>query len=137
MIDGDRNVLPFGLAAICSTVYGGIHISAWQHFPPTSWERLLWRSSNVLLASTSLWWALYKLTKICLKLTENVPGLAERLFNGWAMTGPATVERCFVWFYMIARAYLPIEAFISLRDLPLGLYQNTRWKQIIHGIPHL
>lgn len=132
-------------------LYGGLHAGAWSSIFPSSTEALLWRISAVLIAGSGLTASVIAVIKHWkdqddwkqtlrsyayrfLAMTPKaecamVIGLGEATFCAYSLTIMAVVPT-----FVLARVYLVVEAFISLRDLPIEAYQTSAWTQ---WIPHL
>ena len=96
---------------VLSAIYGGLHAVAWDAHFPSYQEQIIWRVSVVCTVVTSIllpW------------------GLGE--FN-------ETDTAKFLTAIAIApRLYLVLEAFISVRSLPVGAYQTVDW---VGFLPHI
>jgi hypothetical protein len=117
-----------------SILYGAVHIAAWNDHFPSTLEAWLWRSSACFIAWSGAVWV------IANSLTDR----SKTIYNCWirilslqshwysyAMLGTAVVV-CGT-SYIFARAYLVIEAFISMRSLPAGAYDTPDWDKYL---PH-
>lgn len=138
LLDWEREWVSWVLLTTCASVYGAIHATAWMHYFADSTQRDLWRYSAIIISSTGPLFILSK--SVDPLLGCNVTGILAPLFDIFCMI--LLLFQFYVMYfgfvvYAAARAYLPIEAFISLRHLPVEVYQNTRWTQVILAIPHL
>ena len=124
------------LLCLASSIFGVLHALAWNSFFPSTYEQTLWRVSAAFIASCSMFAAIWftvdniirwmsdgslSLRKICYPFYLNMPLLWESLLVILPLT------------YLVARIYLLVESFISLRDLPSAAYQTPNWTQLI---PH-
>jgi len=103
---------PIGLTlSILGIIYGGLHAVAWDaHFPSYA-EQILWRVSVVAI-----------IVLACCAIS---------LYVWWRR------EALLVWILVVStipRLYLVIEAFISVRSLPVGAYQTVDWPDFL---PHV
>ena len=109
----------FLTATILPLIYGGVHLSAWNHLFPTSIEHVLWRVSGIGIIAA---FPLYILIS-CFQLVD---------------TGVTVLIRPLILlefaFYFCRRVFLVVEAFASLRRVPLGVYAAVPWVQ---SIPHV
>jgi hypothetical protein len=140
--DLDQSVAIFILSAVA---YGGIHFAvAWSENFPTALEQLLWKISAAYIAGIGLI-AMpmpqigsyigdkFQHTALRKKYEKTVPdGVRDILKEGlilliWVILAPAFL------FYVFARTFLVVEAFISLRSLPIGAYNTPDWTQFL---PH-
>ena len=118
-----------------STIYGAIHLAGWNELFPTMveswfwrmsaayivWSGLLWSGLNLLgHFSDSVWWFWYgilagDISKSVYYVIYFLSGIGGTL-------------------YFVARSYLVLEAFISLRSLPEATYNSPAW---ILTVPHI
>ncbi|KAI0096580.1 hypothetical protein GGR51DRAFT_543126 [Nemania sp. FL0031] len=108
-------------------IYGGyfaycaIHLAAWRYHFPTETEMWLWRGSSLLVIT------LYPFAVIIYSIISYIaPGNEDLLPD----RPPPWVEALVVIF----RLLLLIEAFISLRQMPIGVFVTIDWSNYI---PHL
>jgi hypothetical protein len=138
----------FGMAIVGSLIlmnaaYGGVHLSTWNFDFPTGIERLLWKSSCIMTLSGSLvapgyviWGWLISQRGSIFKGTLAV----FRLWRSFDLRAFFIVETMAVIailaspFLLAARIFLVVESFISLRDVPTGVYATVPWAQYI---PHI
>jgi hypothetical protein len=119
-----KSVLAFAAAA-----YGALHIAAWNEFFPTPVERYLWITSSVAIGSSgiSLWlWFLVK------ERWERVDVVGSKLSQNRALS--IIAQFVFVPLFLMARIYLVVEGFVSLRRVPVAVYQTPEWSDYF---PHL
>jgi hypothetical protein len=110
------------LIIILSTVYGSIHLTAWNFTFPSLLERIIWRISCIIIASSA-------------------PGVFLTAIAVDRMDGRYIIKifiALTLWLiaglYSGARVFIIIESFISIRKLPLGVYVTVDWSKYI---PHL
>jgi hypothetical protein len=119
-----KSVLAFAAAA-----YGAPHIAAWNEHFPTPIERLLWIISSVAIGSSGVILLLFFLVK---QKIQPVDVVGNRIGDSRGLK--------VVWRYgllplfVLARAYLVVEAFVSLRRLPTAAYKTPQWSNFF---PHL
>ncbi|KAI5792090.1 hypothetical protein FPQ18DRAFT_305392 [Pyronema domesticum] len=153
---GTDFVLWISLILICG-IYGGIHLAAWNSDFPSGTARLLWKISCIVTVSGSilepgwlLWTAAifrygfsFSTKDIITRWPDRRPTEAILLWysniKDSASLGIACqVLSCLAIFtspiLIAARLYLVIESFISLRDVPAGVYATVPWAQYI---PHI
>ncbi|KAM0714818.1 hypothetical protein Q7P37_009282 [Cladosporium fusiforme] len=118
-----------------STVYGAIHMAGWNDSFPTSVEMWFWRASAAYLVFSGLLWAFINLLDFLSGsvwlywyeiLAGDRPRRSHSLIFGLCILGGS--------LYVVARVYLVVEAFISLRALPAATYASPAW---ILTVPHL
>lgn len=122
--------LGFGVAAL---IYGGLHALAWSaHFDSLT-EQLLWRMSACVVMGgvpicyiiTSL--GVYYQDHFAISMGEKYWFRAmEKVFNVSIYLWLALIYLILL-AYILARAYLVVESFINLSDLPAGAYDLPRW----------
>lgn len=112
-------------------LYGGLHALAWHEFFPTTIEKWLWRSAAVYISLCGGFWV----------LLNGIVSRSRRLNTFWEnwMDGKKSwvsdiflgslVCACGLAF-IPARAFIVVEAFASIRKLPLTAYDTPSWSQI-------
>ena len=130
------------------SLYGGIHLALWNYDFPTHVECLMWRISAATLASAPVILVLLALlavtedvlTKWCRKIFLGNGGLT--LSKRFKAVVDFAMEMIFastsvlpVPLYIFARIFIVVESFISLRHVPIGVYEGgLGWSKYI---PHL
>ena len=119
--------------------YGAAHATAWGFVFPTNVERLLWRISCVdTIAGVISLLAFFSIVvfhhehghKLLLKsFFSREPGIMPLLYRLVIVIGVINFP-----FWILARIYIIIETFISLRYVQLGVYLTVEWTDYI---PHL
>lgn len=115
--------------------FGGIHVAAWNDYFPSEVEAWLWQLSAIYITWAGLLWLLINL----------VAHISKPFDNYWesirSPEAPFVKSKILVvicslcgTLYCLARMFLVIEAFISIRKLPRSAYQTPEWTQ---AIPHL
>ena len=115
-------------------LYGGIHAAAWNsHFPSTA-EKWLWRTSASYIGFCGGLWILLNFSALTYPPLNE---FWERWMDGisswfyFAVLGSAVVV-CGLSF-CLARGFILIEAFISIRSLEEAAYNTPEWAQLF---PH-
>ncbi|GJN66913.1 hypothetical protein PLICBS_000935 [Purpureocillium lilacinum] len=120
------------LANLC---YGGFHAAAWNdHFPSVA-EKWLWRASASYIGFCGGFWVILNsavarwpaLNAFWEKWMDGEKSLAQSIGLG------AVVFTC-GFSLMLARMYVVLEAFISIRELPVAAYDTPEWTDLF---PHL
>ena len=135
---------------LVTTIYGGVHLTVWKGHFPSNLERILWIASAtsvmvipflclpamfVLLGvgeGRNGLWNFEANMEFLLKLRDD---LMHRKFGVWFVLYSLLYIsfEIGVLFYVLARYYLFVESFASLRSLPLGSYTAIPWASLI---PH-
>lgn len=146
---------------ILPIIYGGIHLTAWNFEFPTNIERLLWKISCLIIGSTLLsfvflfFFVYITLSIITFSKFLKPKNLSEflvlfrdllRLFQRvmrfsvgilGIMSNLTTVLQgvsfIVIMVYACSRIFIVAESFISLRQVPIGVYWTPSWLQMI---PH-
>lgn len=137
--------------ALAVGLYGGLHVLARSSHFPSFIEKVMWWVSSILIAGsgavafiwilidelptrwksifpTQLWTKLYNISQrnSWEKTYYSLQHIyLQTIFCGACVMGLA---------YVFARIFIVVEAFISLRDLPIEVYETPNWTQLI---PHL
>ena len=118
-----------------SMAYGGLHATAWNGYFPSYVEMWLWRGSSVCIAGSGLTWLLINLLARTFEGFKAYWGRVESLRAHWtSLIGLGTLATICGLAYLVARVFLVIEAFISLRKLPAAAFDTLQWTQVV---PHL
>ncbi|KAF2107619.1 hypothetical protein BDV96DRAFT_653694 [Lophiotrema nucula] len=119
-----KSVLAFVAAA-----YGALHIAAWNEYYPTKVERLLWIVSSMAIGSSGI--ALW-----CFFLAKQSIESFDIFGTLWSRSKAFSIIGRFVFLplFVLARIYLVVEAFVSLRKAPIAVYQTPEWSEFL---PHL
>jgi len=154
-----RDQVGLYLGVLSSWVYGGIHLTPWASHFPTVLERILWRASGLIIVGAPVVFASHALIgRVIIGKIDRRFGIKDsNLYLGdmqwteffdfartrrwWHFIHVLMVNLfffSFVYFcgllYAAARVYLVIEAFASLRSLPVGSYTSVNWVEMF---PHL
>jgi len=112
---GSRSLLLMGI----NLVYGGIHAFAWNAHFPSIVEENFWRASGCAIAFVAVTLGLF-------------------LYSGTARPYVKLIIELPFFFllalYIVARLFFIVEAFISVRALPLGAYDTVQWS---NALPHI
>jgi hypothetical protein len=151
LLSGHTFLPPLAIA-ISTALYGGLHAAAWHSFFPTEVEKWGWRVSSTVIAASGLLFA-YGMASYHLYLSfhpyrywpsvwwaaRNLKWVMKLLSLDGSDFTPMTRFGGIVYISLgaccvIARLYLVVESFISLRKVPVEVYQTPDWTQ---WIPHL
>jgi hypothetical protein len=137
-----KGLVVLGMLLVICAAYGGVHLSTWNFDFPTPMEQKLWRiaciSTFVGSFLNPVFWALWELLFSIRVMQFKFEDLMETgdLFV-WFMTVVAVFSlfaALFLPLIIAARFFLVVESFISLRDVPSGVYATVPWAQYI---PHI
>lgn len=131
----------FYIAMILPAVYGGIHLAASGFDFPSVIESRLWLYSGLYIAmGLPIWEAMAWLMVIygstgATDMLLGCLGCSTTGVHKWFWTSMRSVlGRVFLLLYTLARVYIIVESFTSLRHVPIGVYLTPSWLQMI---PHL
>lgn len=120
--------IPKATLIFVTACYGGLHATAWDFPFPTKNEQILWRASALTIAGTCFSFLLF----------ANFSSAFEQRETGYFASGLwfLLLIACggFLTMYCLARFFIVLEAFISLRKLPLSAYDTPHWATLL---PHL
>ena len=118
-----------------SMAYGGLHATAWNGHFPSDVEMWLWRASSICIAGSGLVWIMINLLAHTSTGFKAYWGRVESLRAHWtSLVSLGTLATICGLAYLLARIFLVVEAFISLRKLPAAAYETLQWSQLV---PHL
>ena len=118
-----------------SMAYGGVHATAWRGYFPSRAESILWRVSSLFIAGSGLTWILINMLARTFKGFKAYWKKVASLRAHWtSLVGFGSLATICGLLYLLARIYLVIEAFISLRKLPASAFDTLQWTQLV---PHL
>ena len=119
---------------ILPLIYGGVHLAALDFAFPSLVEGDLWKVCSLAIIS------LAPATLLTLYFEMSILGMVGKFVEcpfikdtlEWAVFDLTLLGS--LSLFAFSRAYLVIESFISLRDLPLGAFAATPWLQ---AVPHI
>lgn len=118
-----------------SIAYGGVHIAAWNDYYPSPVEAWMWRLSAIYASFSGLVWLIINLLafhfRVIDKYWDEVLAFQARR-RSYIILG--TICSLCGFAYVFARMFLVIEAWISIRRLPLAAYKTVDWTQLF---PHV
>lgn len=114
--------------------YGAVHLSAWNDHFPTVAEQWLWRSSSLYIGFCGGLW-------IVLNYLAQSFGPLNAFWEKWMDGGGRWWQNLLIGIpvvvcgvsLILARLFIVIEAFISIRELPAAAYKTPTWTQVF---PH-
>jgi hypothetical protein len=119
----NRHFRPFSFGiGIGASLFGCLHLIAWDFAFPTETERLLWRIASIFTAAAP-WFSIFVAGMIRIKFLADF---------GESKFGPMKWSRYWWWFirseavlYVVTRLFITIEMFRALYYLPPGVYETT------------
>lgn len=118
-----------------SMAYGGLHSAAWHHYFPSKTEAWLWRASSVCIAGSGLTWSVINLlAQISTSFKAYWKDVIVLRAHWISLVGLGSLATVCGIAYLMARVFLVVEAFISLRSLPASAYETPDWTRLF---PHL
>lgn len=126
--------LPIGLGfGVAGLIYGGLHALAWSAHFQSSIEQSLWRISACIVMGG------IPILLLLFHAWERIDGTT--VFHTWGYLIDDIIRQFFglsmiIVFvaYALARAYLVVECFINLSQLPAGVYDMPNWSAYF---PHI
>lgn len=120
---------------LANLFYGAFHAAAWHEHFPSSTEKWLWRASAAYIASCGAFWVLLN---SAVSRWARLNSFWEKWMDGeksrlGTVALAAVVVLCGSSF-VLARMYVVMEAFLSIRELPASAYQTPQWADVF---PHL
>lgn len=120
---------------IVSIAFSAMHIAAWNAPFPTEVEASLWRCTSLYVAFSGLLWAgLHVLASISASTWWTWYNIMSGDASKWLKVTLGVVCGICGLAYLFARAYLILESFMSLRNLPVAAYVVPEWTL---GVPHI
>jgi len=134
-VDLQKELLP-SIFAFTALAYGGLHLAAWNDFYPSRFERISWITAALIIATSgAILWALYTLKMFIKPSREYVSSGGRKSRQGILYEG---LTKSFLYFlaatFVLARIFIVVEAFISLRTAPKEMYLTPEWSNLL---PHL
>lgn len=126
------------LFAVLGLFYGGVHATSWNGHFPSLVERALWRVSVCVVAGggfvVSGLFLLFDRFDDWLILRQEKGFKLKTIFRSCICTVLGAAGWVLILGLSISRIYIVVEAFISIRSLPLGSYSTVRW---VNFLPHI
>ena len=155
-----HTVLPPLAISLTTALYGGLHAAAWNSYFPTSAEMWLWRVCSAMIAGSGIYVAFamamneifYHLDFYSVRYRRGLNAVPAFLLDCFRIeveywSGNIQVDtsrtcrniRMAIIYTLgtlcvFSRLFLVVESFVSLRKVPVAVYQTPDWTQ---WIPHL
>ena len=110
------------LMSLCPAVFGAIHVASWNIELLSNVEQWLWRASALYCFAAGMMYTLFF------------------YFYDWCEEGSwiwilwASTPFVIPLLYVIARLFMIVEVFLSLRALPASAYESVQWSSFIAHI---
>jgi hypothetical protein len=136
---GSGRAYNYAALALIPAAYGAIHVGALELCFPSLMERLLWNTSCYILILSAIACGVIGLSvylnhQVEKKWDLNIGQMLEhspKVDSPWGI-----IIFVFIFLNTGARLYIVVESFISLRHVPVGVYQ-TPVVNFMNYIPHL
>ena len=123
--------LGFASAAL---IYGGLHALAWSAHFQSPTQRLLWRIfSCSVMAGLPFLWPWYQIRELVRGYIIYHTNLG-RTVAAACSSFSSLVFILLLLLYILVRAYLVVECFTNLFNLPAGVFDETQWSAYF---PHI
>lgn len=135
LLHGEHGLVMGIILWFASMAFGGIHAAAWHNYFPSDAEAWIWRCSATYISWSGLVWLTINLSAKMFKPIDDL-WMGQRLSRApWVRSWLLAILCALCGsLYIFARLYLVVEAFMSIRQLPVGAYQTPAWTEIL---PHL
>ncbi len=121
------NLMLLPLITLSPALFGAIHVAAWNISFLSTVEQWLWRGSALYCCIAGI---IYTLIVFLPSFTEDRSWISEDV--EFVIDNAAFFIICSI--YIIARLYMIVEVFLSLRALPQSAYEEVQWSSFI---PHI
>lgn len=129
------------LLQLAGSIYGLVHLIAWNGPFTSLVQRWMWRASCLFIASPA---SVIMIGYAALTIHDNYSEILQIIFVRTTVIQRIFPSRRILWIiitggmlalpYLAARVFLLVECFINLSQLPPEVYQVPQWAQYI---PHL
>ena len=118
-----------------SVTYSAVHLAAWNIGFPTNIERWMWRFASLYIGfSGILWLGINLLSQSSKRIWWHWYYSLVRRERGVLNILIGVLCGIYGFIYVVARSFVVVEAFISLRSLPKAAYYSPQWTV---SVPHL
>jgi len=147
VLTADSGTLYFIVLPIVATIFGALHLIAWQFHFPSHIEQLLWRIGSLAItiipATPLVFTVLILFSFFFLEFLEKIFGFGlpkfsislPEIFLMWVLLGVSGFAlAASLVAYMLARIILLTQAVVPLRKQPDNAFYATNWS---HFLPHI
>ena len=121
-----------------TAAYGGIHLSAWNFEFPSRVESIIWRTACfIIIGSSFALLAVPSWQKLDMYSMDSYQSFRSRYWvskEALTRTAGYGFAGLLLLCYGASRLYLVVESFVSLRQVPVGVYAAVPW---VENIPHV
>ena len=116
--------------------YSAIHIAAWNFEFPSQTERTLWRVCSLIMSGSMVVVWIFGNRKFFLLVGYIMPSKRkqmEKISNERRQVAPIQIALGGLAgiAYLVARMCLIVQALMSLRALPAGVFETVRWSEFL------
>ncbi|KAK6541795.1 hypothetical protein TWF694_007575 [Orbilia ellipsospora] len=129
------------ILAFTAFAYGSLHIAAWREHFPTKFERTAWLVSAIFISCTGvLSFVLFLAKQKSAAFDRWINTMTTDSWEFYKRSHMAQTNTAYFWqvvtsiggglilmAFGFARVYLVVEAFVSLRSVPSGVYDEPNW----------
>lgn len=120
--DGSRRL--WRLIHALPIFFGAIHVASWNTLLPSALELWMWRSSTVTCIGVVI---IFYILFLFVFIRQLYSTKEDSIWITLATFVP-------VWLYVVARLFMIVEVFVSMRALPLSAYDSIKWSDAISHI---
>ncbi|KAN0070178.1 hypothetical protein V8E54_011759 [Elaphomyces granulatus] len=117
--ESSNRYVSFFLCAVITGIFGACHLIGWDFLYPSSVEQLLWRIASISCVVIPFF---------IMFLAPSIDGDNDFWPPECSVKYLSTMSfNILLPLYVLARVYLLVAIFISLRSVPAGVYQTVNW----------
>ena len=121
--DMSDDIVALELLALCSALFGAIHLASWNIILLSNVELWLWRTSALYCCTAGM---IFIMLVFLLQNVDSGKGMGGLIISLLILVISLG--------YVIVRLYMIVEVFLSLRALPHSAYEAVQWSSFV---PHI